>query len=91
MKVNLYCIFDVVADSVAVVGTGNTDGMFIRQNVPYLEKLNSNYLNDFRVYQIATLAESSMTVESLPAPRLVSWDSYKRPEVDSPMSISTQK
>ncbi|AXH76318.1 MAG: hypothetical protein [Microviridae sp.] len=79
MKLGLYCIFDSVSDSAIVIGTAPTDGAFIRQNVPYLSKMNDNYLNDYKVFKVGEFTESTMEVTgSSPTP--VSWDAYGNPE-----------
>lgn len=83
MKLNVYCIFDTISDSTVVIGTASTDGAFIRQNAPYLSKINENYLNDFIVYNIGEFVES--TCELIPSPKkVVRWDSYNKPEITPP-------
>lgn len=78
-KINLYAVYDSVADESIVFGTANTDGMFIRQNIPYFERMNPNYLQDFSIYCIGSIVGSTLEVTGCPK-RLVSWDSYTRPE-----------
>lgn len=80
MKTRIYSIFDVVSDSTVLIGTAPTDGAFIRQNMPYLEKINPNFLNDFKVSYIGDFIES--TGKIVPCdPTEVAWDSYKHPEI----------
>ncbi len=76
MVTSLFCVFDNVADTAIVIGSAPNEATFIRQNLPYLSKINENFLNDFSVYEIATFKESSMAVSPLDKPRLISWDAY---------------
>lgn len=82
MKTNVYIIKDVIADEVTIMGMCKTDGLFIRQNLPFLQKLNPNFMNEMEIYRIGEFVDSSMSVNNLPAPELVSWDTYRRPEQD---------
>ena len=81
MKTNIYIIFDVVADETIVIGSAKTDGLFIRQNIPYMEKINPNYRNDLAVFCVGQFVDSDRRLEPSPA-RPVSWDAYKSPESD---------
>lgn len=76
MVTSLFVVFDNIADTAIVIGSAPNEATFIRQNLPYLSKINENFLNDFSVYEIATFKESSMAVSPLDMPRLVSWDAY---------------
>lgn len=76
MKVPVFIVFDTVADCTLVIGTGNSDKAFIRQNLPYLAKMNPNYLEDYKVFEIGSFTESSFLLESLETPRLVDWNCY---------------
>lgn len=81
MKNNVYVIYDVVSDSTVVIGTSATDGAFVRQNVPYLSKINDNFLNDFVIYRIGEYFDSECRL--VPCEKvLVDWSSYKKPEVE---------
>lgn len=79
MVFGVYCIFDVVSDSAIIIGTSSTDGAFIRQNVPYLSKMNENYVNDYVIYKVGSFTESNMKLEAC-EPVVVPWDSYNNPE-----------
>ena len=79
MKSNIYVIRDKVADDIVLLAMSKTDGLFVRQNVPYLSKLNPNFMDDMEILCIGEFTDSSMSISPSPA-RLVSWDSYKTPE-----------
>ena len=81
MKLNMYVVYDTVGDSIILIGNSRTDGQFIRDNMQFLQRYNSNYMNDFIVYCVGAFVESSMEFENCPR-RQVSWDSYQRPESD---------
>lgn len=76
MITSLFVVFDNVADTSLVIGSAPNEATFIRQNLPYLSKINENFLNDFSVYEIATFKESTMSVTPLDKPRLIAWDAY---------------
>ena len=86
-KSNVYLVFDNVADDPMLIGLCKTDGLFIRNNLPYIEKVNPNYKNDLTVLRIGELKDSSTTL--IPCePVEVSWDCYVRPEqVEAPLRI----
>ena len=79
MKTNIYTVFDTVADETILLGMCKTDGLFVRQNLPYLNKINPNYERDYVIYCIGQFVDSENSLEPS-APRVVSWDSYKSPE-----------
>ena len=88
-KSNVYVVFDEVADDVILVGMCKTDGLFVRQNLPYISKINENYKNDLKVYRIGEIADSSLLISSYDKPVSVSWDSYVRPEsVEPPLKLN---
>lgn len=78
-KINLYCVKDNVADEVVICTLSKTDGLFVRNTVPFVSRSNPNYINDLSIYCIGEITESDLSVLPCP-PRLVSWDAYKRPE-----------
>lgn len=78
-KTNVYVVVDKVADETVLLGMCKTDGLLVRQNLPYLSKINPNFVNDFVIYCIGQYVDTSMVLEPCP-PREVSWDSYKTPE-----------
>lgn len=78
-KVNIYVIFDKIADDTIIIGTAKTDGLFIRQNMPYLNKLNPAYMSECEVLHVGSYVESEKRVEPCD-PRLIPWDAYQRPE-----------
>ena len=79
MVTNVYAIFDKVADEMIVLGTAKTDGLFVRQNLPYLNKINPNYQEDTEIYCIGSLSTSDMVLKPSDK-RVVSFDSYAHPE-----------
>ena len=79
MKSNIYVIRDKVADDIVLLSMCKTDGLFVRQNLPFLSKLNPNFMEDTEILCIGEFVDSSMSISPSPA-RLVSWDSYKSPE-----------
>ena len=81
MKTRIYSIFDIVSYSTVLIGTAPTDGAFIRQNMPYLEKINPNFLEDFVVNYIGDYVESTNSIEPISSPVEVPWDCYKHPEI----------
>ena len=78
-KTNIYVVIDKVADETVLLCMCKTDGLLVRQNIPYLSKINPNFVTDFEIYQVGQYVDTSMALEPCP-PRLVSWDSYKAPE-----------
>lgn len=78
-KTNVYVVVDKVADETVLLGMCKTDGLLVRQNLPYLSKINPNFANDFIIYCIGQYVDTSMSLEPCPA-REVPWDSYKTPE-----------
>ena len=83
MKTNIYVIFDRVADEVVLSSMCRTDGLFIRQNLPYVSKLNPNYANELEIRHVGYYVDSTGTLEPCD-PRVVSWDSYQHPEEPQP-------
>lgn len=79
MVLNVYCVFDKVSDSAIVIGTAPTDGAFVRQNLPYLSKVNENYVSDYEIFKVGTFKESTMELVGS-SPIAVSWESYNNPE-----------
>ena len=81
-KTNIYKIFDTVADETILLGMCKTDGLFIRQNLPYLAKINPNFRSDLLIYCVGYLSDSDGLVHPTDdgTPRLVNWDSYNSPE-----------
>ena len=90
MKTNLYVIYDSVADETVLCSLCKTDGLFVRQNLPYVSKINPNYEIDMHIYCIGQYVDSTMQVEPCP-PRKVSWDSYKRPEEETKITPVVNK
>ena len=78
-KISIYVIYDKIADETVVIGSAKTDGLFIRQNLPFMQRYNPNYLNDLEVYRIGEYVESSKGLLS-ESPCLIPWDTYKAPE-----------
>lgn len=79
MILNLYAVYDIVSKSVSVLGTSTTDGAFIRQNLPYLEKINPNFKDDYVIKKIGTIDDSTAIVTSCEH-TVVDWNSYNAPE-----------
>ena len=88
MVTNVYAIFDKVADEMLVLGTAKTDGLFVRQNLPYVSKINENYLDDMEIFCIGSLSTSDMKLSPCEK-RSVSWDSYRHPESFADVSRET--
>ena len=78
-KTNIYVVYDKIADETVILAPCKTDGLFVRQNTPYLSKINPNYLFDMVIYQVGEYLESGKLLVPC-KPRLVDWDSYKNPE-----------
>ena len=78
-KQNVYCIYDKVADETLVLSMSKTDGLFIRQNLPYMSKINPNYANDMLVYKIGEYVDSTKSLIPL-EPVVVDWTAYNNPE-----------
>lgn len=78
-KTNVYVVVDKVADETVLLGMCKTDGLLVRQNLPYLSKINPNFREDFEIYCVGQYVDTSKSLEASPA-RLVSWDSYRTPE-----------
>lgn len=79
MKQNIYIIYDTVSEDTVVLGIAPTDGAFIRQNKPYLEKINPNFLNDYKLYCIGDFSGVSLSVAGCEK-RAVDWTAYNAPE-----------
>lgn len=87
MKYNHYALYDKVSDHVLSTFVATNDGVAVRDVLLSLRVP----IRDSEIYQIGTFTHeanpdgsSSFTLscsfQTLPAPRLVSWDSYKFPE-----------
>ncbi len=76
MNLPLFVIYDTVSDSVAVVGTANNAKTFIRQNLPYLSKINPNYLAEYKLFQVGSLIESTLSLVASPSPEQIDWSIY---------------
>lgn len=75
MILPIYVIFDTISDSVVVIGTANNDKTFIRQNLPYLAKINPNYLNEYKLYRVGDFVESTLSI--VPSePSEIDWNTY---------------
>lgn len=83
MKTNLYVVFDKVADETMIIGSAKTDGLFIRQNIPYLQKINPNYQNDCEVRFIGEYVDTECKLIPAEKVRIVPFDSYRHPEEDT--------
>ena len=79
---NVYIVYDKIADDTIILGSSKTDGMFVRNNAQFLQRMNSNFMNDYDIYCVGTYTDTDKKLAPC-VPRLVSWDSYKRPEEDS--------
>ncbi|HBF68146.1 MAG TPA: hypothetical protein DDW20_02355 [Firmicutes bacterium] len=79
MLLNLYAVYDVVSESVSVLGTSTTDGAFIRQNLPYLEKINPNFKTDLQIRKIGTIDDTTCVVAPCEH-TIVDWNTYNVPE-----------
>lgn len=79
MKNYMYVIYDKIGKDSVLLGIASTDGAFIRQNKPYLEKMNPQFLDDYEVYCVGSFITTDCTVEPLQK-RLVDWHSYNVPE-----------
>lgn len=82
MKFNLYAVRDNVADDTLTIFTSRTDGMAVRENLPTLSRMRPK--KDLDLYQIGEFDSETMKITETPK-RAVSWDSYKFPEVKTPM------
>lgn len=78
--VYLYGIYDSVSEDCVVIGTANTDGAFVRQNVPYLNKMNPAFMNDYKLFCIGEFDSKTMRVKDYDIHRLVEWSCYSTPE-----------
>lgn len=81
MIVNLYVVFDVVADSTVVIGSAPNEQVFIRQNLPYLAKINSNYESEFVVKKVGTYKESTCEISACEIEN-IPWNSYSPTKPD---------
>lgn len=75
----IYVIYDKVANDTVVLAMARTDGLFIRNNLPMISKINPAYEQDFEVWRVGTYRSSDKSVSNI-APELVEWDAYKFPE-----------
>ncbi len=82
MKFNLYAVRDNVADDTLTIFTSKTDGMAVRENLPTLSRMRPT--KDLDLYQIGEFDSETMKITETPK-RAVSWDSYKFPEIKTPM------
>lgn len=80
MDLRLYVLVDAVNnDSVIMTALSYTDGACVRELLPFCNARNKNWTNDYRLYHIGTV---SPALDLMPcARRLVSWDTYKTPEI----------
>lgn len=78
-KLNVYVVYDKIADDCVTVSTATTDGMFVRTYSKGFYQLDSNFQADFEVYHVADINMDSFEVTPCKK-RFVSWDSYKSPE-----------
>ena len=83
MKTNVYVIFDKVADEVVLCSMCKTDGLFVRQNLPYVSKLNPAYERDLEIRHIGYYVDSTCSLEPCDA-RIVEWTAYQHPEESQP-------
>ena len=67
MKSNIYVIRDKVADDIVLLSMCKTDGLFVRQNLPFLSKLNPNFMEDTEILCIGEFVDSSMSISPSPA------------------------
>ncbi len=84
MKLDIFVIYDEISDGTVILGTGNNEKSFIRQNLPYLAKLNPSFKNEFKIYKVGFYSEGSKSLESC-EPVEIDWDSYSPSE--SPTNI----
>lgn len=76
----LFTIFDLVSESLVLIGPDKTPGSFVRKNLPYLSKINPNYYADYEIYEVGTIDDT--TCEIHPCKKsLIAWDCYKTPEI----------
>lgn len=76
----LFTIYDVISDSLVLIGPDKTAGSFVRKNLPYLSKINANYLSDYIIYEVGTIDDSTCEITST-VKTLIPWDCYKTPEI----------
>lgn len=88
MKFNLYAVRDTVADDTLTIFTSKTDGMAVRENLPTLSRMRPK--KDLDLYQIGEFDTETMKITETPK-RAVSWDTYKFPEIETPMTMKTEK
>ncbi len=81
-KISVYVIKDYVSDTIVVLGSGNNDATFIRQNLPYLAKINPSFKSEFGLYKVGDFVESTLILEPC-EPVLIDWDTYSQPSVGS--------
>lgn len=76
MTLELYCVYDEIADYTVVINTANNAKAFIRANAPYLQKVNANYLNEFSIFHVGSFKESDKTVVPC-VPEKIDWNVYE--------------
>lgn len=79
MTYNVYCVRDVVADDAICMFYAVTDGVAVRDNLPALSRVRP--VGDLQLYRLGSFDSVSMRLSCDAEPLLVSWDSYKFPEV----------
>lgn len=81
-KISVYVIKDYVSDSIVVLGSAVNDATFIRQNLPYLSKINPNFKSEFGLYKVGYFVESTLELEPCEV-TYINWDTYSQPSVGS--------
>lgn len=75
---NIYAFYDKTAGSMKVLTTAPNDGLAIRENTPYLQRICP--LGDIEIRKIGTINEETCRVETFEDYKIVDWNSYKFPE-----------
>lgn len=79
MIYNVYAVRDIIADDTICMFYATTHGVAVRDNLPALSRVRP--VDDLRLYCVGTFDSISMQLLCDNSPTLVSWDSYKFPEV----------
>ena len=76
----LYGVYDKVGNRFYTVGLATSAGAFVRDVGKMLYRVNSNFENEFTLYELCEFNEVEMVTSAPKTWKLISWDCYKSPE-----------
>lgn len=77
MNMNLYCVFDKIANNIVCSFSAPNDGLAVRENVVALSKVCP--LGDLELRRVGEIDTETTFVKPLKV-EVISWESYRFPE-----------